>query len=295
MGHRFGRDDFANRVSDITEKCPDVDVFIGGHTHIDVPNYRAGKALYTQAGYHGIYLGRVDLAFSIENHRLVNKRSFTVMMDRRFDLDPVVIDTASPEIEAAKRELAKPVGALTQPLSAKTSPGNPSDIQKLHAASIREMLAKKGIAIDAVLHGQFIKDDVGPGEKSLADMWLLAPYENLIVTAELDRDQLITIAQETGGEKVDRNLVGLQAVYADDTVTDITLPDGSPLDPKKRYTVALNSYDSQSGGQRFLKLRAIMQEKASKATFHPLETRDALSEFFLAKGKVTAADLKFRS
>jgi 2',3'-cyclic-nucleotide 2'-phosphodiesterase (5'-nucleotidase family) len=122
MGHRYGRDDFANRVSDITEKCPDVDVFIGGHTHIDVPNYRAGKALYTQAGYHGIYLGRVDLAFSMEDQRLVNKRSFTVMMDRRFDLDPVVIDTASPEIEAANKELAKPVGNLEEKLSAAGGP-----------------------------------------------------------------------------------------------------------------------------------------------------------------------------
>ncbi|MFT5109903.1 MAG: 2',3'-cyclic-nucleotide 2'-phosphodiesterase (5'-nucleotidase family) [Verrucomicrobiales bacterium] len=295
MGHRFGHDDFANRVTDITEKCPDVNVFIGGHTHIDVPNYRAGKALYTQAGYHGIYLGRVDLAFSMENHRLVDKRSFTVMMDRRFDLDPIVIDTASSEIEAAKRDLAKPVGKLAATLSAKTKPGEPSDIQRLHAVSIRDVLAKNGVEIDAVLHGQFIKSDVEPGEKTLADMYLLAPYENLIVTAEVTREQLIVIAQETGTQKSARNIMGLKVIYDGETVTEITQQDGSPLDPEKRYTLAVNSYDSQSGGKRLLELRAVMQEKLTNATFHPQETRDALSEFFLDKGTVSASDLVFKS
>jgi len=293
MGHRYGNDDFANRVTDITEKCPDVDVFIGGHTHMDVPNYRVGKALYTQAGYHGIYLGRVDLAFSMADQRLVNKRSFTVMMDRRFDLDPVVIDTAQPEIEAARRELAKPVGTLSSKLSAKTNPGEPSDVQKLHAVSIRDALLKRKVEIDAVLHGQFIKEDVEPGEKKLADMWILAPYENLVVTAELTRAQLITVAQETGDTKNDRNFVGLKVTYTDKQVTDITQPDGAPLDPEKRYRVALNSYDSQSGGQRFPLLRAMMHEPQNKATFHPQETRDALSEFFLTKGKISAKDLAF--
>lgn len=293
MGHRYGSDDFANRVTDITEKCPEVNVFIGGHTHIDVPSYRANRALYTQAGYYGIYLGRVDLAFSMTNHRLVNKRSFTVMMDSRFDLDPVVIDTAGSEIEAATAELAKPVGTLAEALSAKTAPGLPSDIQKLHAVSIRDVLAKKGTEIDAVLHGQFIKADVGPGEKTLADMWLLAPYENLVVTADLTREQLITIAQETGTEKNARNFLGFNIVYTGEIVTDITRPDGAPLEPARRYRLAINSYDSQSGGKRFPKLRAIMAEKEINCTFHPEETRDALTEFFLEKQTVTRAHLAF--
>lgn len=293
MGHRFGRDDFANRVSEITESCPDIDVFIGGHTHIDVPNYRANGALYTQAGYHGIYLGRVDLAFSMSRHRLVDKRAFTVMMDRRFDLDPVVIDTATPEIEAANTELGKPVGTLAQPLSATTAPGRPSDVQRLHGVSIRDSLARHGVEIDAVLHGQFVKADIPAGEKSLADMWLLAPYENLIVTADLTRDQLITITQETGDEKNARNLIGLTPVYNGDQVVEINDSAGMPIDPSRRFRIALNSYDSQSGGKRFMKLREIVTERSSNSTFHPHETRDALSEFFLEHGTVSEEQLAF--
>ena len=122
---------------------------------------------------------------------------------------------------------------------------------------------------------------------------LLAPYENLIVTAELTREQLIIIAQETGTTKNARNIMGLKIVYDGDTVTDITTESGQPLDPAKRYKLALNSYDSQSGGQRILKLRAIMQEAETNATFHPEETRDAITEFFLAKTEVSSADLTF--
>ena len=295
MGHRYGRDDFANRVTDIVEKCPEVDVFIGGHSHIDVPNYRVGRALYTQAGYHGIYLGRVDLAFSMNDHRLVDKRSFTVMMDSRFDLDPVVIDTASPELEGATKDLAQPVGTLAEELSVSTAPGVPSDVQKLHAVSMRDALAKEAVEIDAVLHGHFAKENVPPGEKRLSDMWLLAPYENLIVTAELTREQLLTVAQETGSKAHKRNLIGFEVSYDGDTVSDIRLPGGAPLEPARRYRIALNSYDSQSGGQRFLKLRAMMHEPETNSTFHPHETRDALSEFFLAKGTVTKQHLEFGS
>ncbi len=293
MGHRFGRDDFANRVSDITATCPDIDVFIGGHTHIDVPSYRANKALYTQAGYHGIYLGRVDLAFSMNRHRLVDKRSFTVMMDHRFDLDPVVIATASSEIDAAETELAKAVGTLEQPLSARSVPGSPSDIQRLHAVAIRDSLARKQVEIDAVLHGQFIKEDVPAGEKRLADMWLLAPYENLIVTADLTREQLIAIAQETCDAQNARNFVGFGIVFDGETVTGITDSSGTPLDPQRRYKLALNSYDSQSGGKRFLKLREIMAEPGTASTFHAQETRDALTEFFLDKETVRPDHLDF--
>lgn len=293
MGHRYGRDDFANRVSDVTTNCPDIDVFIGGHTHIDVPNYRANGALYTQAGYHGIYLGRVDLAFSMDSHRLVDKRSFTVMMDGRFDLDPVVIATASSEIEAAKTELAKPVGVLERPLSSKSAPGKPSDVQRLHAVAIRDSLARKQVVVDAVLHGQFVKEDVPAGEKRLADMWQLAPYENLIVTADLTREQLIIIAQETCNAENARNLIGLDLVFDGGRVSEINAANGQPLDPQRRYKIALNSYDSQSGGKRFLKLLEIMAEPATSSTFHPQETRDALIELFLERGTIDPNQLSF--
>ena len=40
---------------------------------------------------------------------------------------------------------------------------------------------------------------------------------------------------------------------------------------------ALNSYDAQSGGQRFPKLQRILGEPESQTPFHPIETRDDLT------------------
>ena len=64
MGTKFGKDDFANRVDDVLKQSVGkIDVYIAGHTHRDIGSYRSQRALYTQAGYFGIYLGRVDLTF----------------------------------------------------------------------------------------------------------------------------------------------------------------------------------------------------------------------------------------
>ena len=74
-------------------------------------------------------------------------------------------------------------------------------------------------------------------------------------------------------------------------VTAITLPDGKPIDPAKRYRIALNGFDAQSGGRRYEHLRDLCAAKEAKLTLHDMESRDAVIEFFSDKKIVRAADL----
>jgi hypothetical protein len=58
------------------------------------------------------------------------------------------------------------------------------------------------------------------------------------------------------------------------------LADGRLLERGKRYTIAFNSFDSRSGGHRFMKLRAMLEDPATNCTFHAVLTRDAIIDYF---------------
>ena len=60
----------------------------------------------------------------------------------------------------------------------------------------------------------------------------------------------------------------------------MTLADGRPLDRNKKYVIAFNSFDSRSAGHHFMKLRALLERPEASYVLHPMQTRDALIEYF---------------
>jgi hypothetical protein len=60
----------------------------------------------------------------------------------------------------------------------------------------------------------------------------------------------------------------------------MTLDDGRPLDRDKKYVIAFNSFDSRSAGHHFMKLRSLLETPAANCTMHPVQTRDALIDYF---------------
>ena len=54
-----------------------MDVFIGGHTHVHIDSLGIGGVLYTQADYHGIRCGKVDLTFDVNSRKLIAKTAAT--------------------------------------------------------------------------------------------------------------------------------------------------------------------------------------------------------------------------
>ena len=52
------------------------------------------------------------------------------------------------------------------------------------------------------------------------------------------------------------------------------------MDRGKKYIIAFNTFDSRSAGHRFMKLRALLETPAANCTMHPVQTRDALIDYF---------------
>ncbi len=285
------RDDYANRVGALTREFPQVVAFIGGHTHQNHSSEIVNNVLYTQADHYGIYAGKIDLTFHRGARQLLKREAVTVPMDHQVPLDPQVLSLAKADLDASDLILARDIGELTEPFSLASSFGQPSDIERLIGSAMKDALQQRGCEIDAVVHGLF--DDKQPfpaGTKTVADAWRILPYENQIVTVELSRDDLITLVRDFNSGREFRNVMGIRPVLSNNatqtTVDDLRAMDGSPLPSKPSYRVALNSFDSQSGGQRFPVVAKLVANPSNHRVLHPIFIRDALIEFFVTRQKV---------
>lgn len=285
LKERTGGDDFANRLMALTAEFPEAAVCLAGHTHQKIASRLTNGVLLTQADHFGIHVGRVDLLFDRASKRLLQQEASCELMDHRFALDPVIVSRAQPRLERAAEVLAAPIGELAENLSAKAKqPGAPSEIEQLIAAAISEALAGRGLAIDGVFHGLFDRHALRKGPKTVGDLWVVLPYENFLVTAELTPLELKVMMEEVLQSRERRSLAGFQLTSEGQgsarRLTTLRLRDGRPLDPAHRYRVALNTFDARSAGHRFMKLREILERPEARCVLHPVQTRDALIEYF---------------
>jgi 2',3'-cyclic-nucleotide 2'-phosphodiesterase (5'-nucleotidase family) len=283
MGWRFN-DDYANPVRAILKEVPGVDVYLAGHSHQNQPSWMMHGVLCSQASYYGIHCGRIDLTFDETTRKLVDKRAFTLLMDDRFSLDPVVMQLAQPDLAASDKELAREVASVTKVIPGK---GRGSDLVKLLCACFASELKRQGSAVDGVFHGTFGTGDLQPGTLTVGDCWKIIPYENMLATAEVTAADLAAIiAEDWKVRDSDRTLWPFDVtVEPGGTVTRIRL-DGKELPANRRVKIAFNSYDAQSGGRRLMKMREILEAPAAKRTTTSIDTRGALIAGLLDRGTV---------
>jgi 2',3'-cyclic-nucleotide 2'-phosphodiesterase (5'-nucleotidase family) len=282
---RTGGDDFANCVTALTSEFPDVPVFIAGHTHQAIASRLTNGVLFTQADHFGIHMGRVDLLFDRDSKKLLGREAICELMDNRVQLDDVVISRAKSQLAESDVALAQPIGELAQTLRAQGRPGQPSDIEKLIGAAITESLLERNVAVDGVMHGVFDENaDLFAGPKTVNDIWNVIPYENYIVTAELASDEIKTVMEEIYASHERRNLLGFEVKLEDRSaarrIASMKLQRGRPLERGRKYAIALNSFDARSAGHHFMKLRASLETPSANCVMHPVQTRDALIDYF---------------
>ena len=282
---RTGGDDFANTVMALTSEFPEVAVFIAGHTHQAIPSRLTNRVLFTQADHFGIHVGRVDLLFDRNSKKLLHREAICEMMDNRFHPDHVIVSRAKSQLAESDAALSSPVGELGDPLRGQSHPGMPSDVERLIGAAISEALVERNVSVDGVMHGAF--DDrasLVAGPKTLNDLWNLIPYENYIVTARLSPEEIKVVMEEVFTSHEKRNLLGFevktQGRGENCRIISTTLADGRQLDRNKKYVIAFNSFDSRSGGHHFMKLRTLLERPEANYVLRPVQTRDALIEYF---------------
>jgi 2',3'-cyclic-nucleotide 2'-phosphodiesterase (5'-nucleotidase family) len=282
---RTGGDDFANNVTVLTSEFRDVATFIAGHTHQLVSNRLVNGVLLTQADHFGIHVGRVDLIFDRNSKKLLTRHASCELMNNALGLDHTVLSRAKPQLDASHAALAEPIGELGETLHVHGHPGEPSEVEELIGAAIMESLRERGVRVDGVMHGLFDdRNNFVAGPKTVDDIWSIIPFENYLVTAELLPEEIRAVMEETFASHERRNLIGFEIATEGSgqnrRVTSIHLPSSQPVVRDKRYRIAFNTFDSRSAGHRFMKLRALLETTATSCPLHPVQTRDALIDYF---------------
>lgn len=278
LGHMGWRtqDDFANPIREALRQVEGVDVFLAGHTHQDQPSWMTGRTLCTQASYYGIHCGRVDLTFDLESRKLIDRRAFTVLMDSRFDLDPVVVEIAKPELAKADQQMKRKVCTVKTEIPAE-------GVAPLLCEAFSAALTKAGTPVDGVFHGTFGKAPITAGDKTVADCWVLLPYENGLAVADLTTADLVTVVAEDRGNRI---LWPFELELSPSGEVKKFLFKGEPVDPAKRYRIAFNTYDGQSGGQSLMRLSEILVRPESERQEPQVSTRQALIDYLLDRGEI---------
>ncbi len=283
MGWR-SKDDYANPVRAMLASTEGVDIYLAGHSHQNQPAWMLDDVLCSQASYYGIHCGRVDLTFDTASRKLVERRVFTVLMDDRFEADPLVMQVAEPALATSDAELARTVCQVAKPVAGGKR-GSP--LIQLLCEAFAAALTKQKTPVDGIFHGSFGTEVIPAGELTVADCWKIIPYENLLVTAEVTGRELVEIVREDQGDRsTDRTLWPFELTLdRGGTPTRFTLH-GEPVDPDRRYTIAVNSYDGQSGGRRLMKLREILASPEARRTTTSIGTREALIDSWLDAGTI---------
>lgn len=292
------QDDHANPLHELAFQVPEIDLIIGGHTHRLHESRQIGRSIYTQANYHGLHCGRVDLVFDRSSRRLLGCQPMLASMDAQVPLDPLVMQVAAPMLEQAEQHLEQVVGELAEPLEYRYHQGSGGATHRLIASSMLHAAAKRGRPAEVVFHGTFSQEPLAAGPITQRQLWQVLPYENSMVRAELTYGQLVAVLEEAMGVyRSDQALCGVLAETerrgARTVVTRLSWPDGRPLEPGRRVGVLINSYDAQSGGRRLMQLRAILEEPAVRGTveYLPIQTRQALTDFLLSHRPLRLSDL----
>ena len=282
---RSGGDDFANNVVALTTEFPKTVAFIAGHTHQLIPSHPTNGVLITQADHFGIHVGRLDLRFDRATKKLLRREAYCERMDNRIPLDHAVISRAKPQLDESARVMHEPIGTLAETLHARGRPGEPSEVEALIGAAIIEALRERGVNVHGAMHGVFDeRNNFLAGPKTVNDIWTLIPFENYLVTAELSPDEIKVVMEEVYASREPRNLLGFEIETEgrgfQRRITALRLAGGGDLERGKRYTIAFNTFDSRSAGHRFMKLRALLETPAARCMFHPIQTREAMIDYF---------------
>lgn len=240
----------SGELADLLAEIPPVDVCIGGH----IPGDYAGivnDTVVLKGGFGGISLCHARLWFDRETGR-VDERSCRVLQTD-WDAAPVVAyQQYADRVTAPFNSFFEDVLTTTDEtwtirLAAETRLGN------FFAGCVREAAGTDAAYINATSAGGSIQ----PGPVTAEDITSVMGFNDPILRAEITGAELYELFElvyvpERFGNNAGLMHAGL-IVHADHTkpafskILSITLPDGTPIDPERVYTVATSEYMASGG------------------------------------------------
>ena len=265
-------------------KVPGFDLCLLGHDHHPalrvVENVNGDSVYIMDAGTQCRKVGRADIHMTLQDNGQYKKRIKTVLEDmNKYAPDSTYVTAMQDCVDKVNEYVDAPIGQLSAPMIGSESLVGPSSfIDVIHDAQLWATGAD--ISFAAVLSPH---DNIPAGQITMRHLFLLYKYENLLYTIQMTADEVRRYLEHGYAMQyatmhspaehlmafapVDDNgrmqLSGISFNFTSaagikyevdvrkepgQRVRMISMSDGTPIDPNKLYTVAINSYQYSGGG-----------------------------------------------
>ena len=240
----------------VLARCAPIDLIIGGHEHEMMQAVSNGTPIIKMSS-EARELGRVTLHVGTRSGKLKSMDFGMLPVTSEVPEDPTFA-SAMREYDAMMAELSQPVGRTQVPLDAS------EEANRNHETNLASFVAdayRQATGADvALINGGSIRSDsvLRPGPLTRRDVLAVHPYPGSVVSIEVTGTVLLQAlehgvsrsAEETGPGRFPQ-VSGIQYAFdvcrpAGDRIVRVTV-NGEPLDAKRTYSLATNSYMSGGG------------------------------------------------
>lgn len=246
---------------------------------------RVGNSLFSEAGYHGGWLGRADMVFDTIQRKMVEMKTEVVPVGQRPPCNELY-DLLKEDLEKASEYLREEVGSTATELTSEYKVPGQSPVQQLVSKAIAT-----ATRADIVLHGILSEAVVHAGAITRGDVWDMVPYENKIGVLQLTFQELKDVLEENAKLAGSIHFMGVYGIAYDycpnaeagSRIQNLRLADGTKPHGKQRFRVAVNSYALASGGGRFRVLAGLAERPNTRMEITKVDTRTAVADYIARK------------
>lgn len=240
----------------LAKQVTGIDVIVGGHSHtklehpVEVVN-GAWKTLVVQDFQWGEYLGRLDL--QVENGHVVSYEGKLLPITEAIAEAPKVAAAMNRYDAQISERMNVVIGQSDQGLSWENKYARDCELGDWAADVIRE----RGGADVGILNAGGLRASLQPGPVTVAQIFSIFPFDNALVTLDLDGATLQAMLDRAAREKPGMLQFSNLTFRVEGGKALEARVGGQPLDPTRSYKVATIDYLAQGndGNELFLKGR----------------------------------------
>ncbi len=259
----------------LAREYPQFDVIIGGHSHTILKNaLTENGVMIVQTGSYQRFIGKLTLVF---RGNIIEEKSDTLIAMESLNGSDPALESATGKYEN-NPEFEKVVGIAISPVSGK------QDLGALFTDAVA-WAAKTNFAFQN--KGGIRIQSLNEGEIKVKDIYRLDPFGNQVVVYSLSGKQIGSLILNSYKKEREIDLIPSGMTYMiikgeNGKPAELKMynQSGKPLDPDKKYTVALNSYISA----------AYTFENSDHGTIRDITTEECLISFLLYRHKVQYKD-----
>jgi 5'-nucleotidase len=238
----------------MAREVPGIHLVLGGHEH-DPLEIVVGDTLITKAGSDGVSVVRIDLQATRDGRVLARQHRF-VPITAELPEDPAMAALVARYQSSLGEALGVRIGETRVPLDARNAALRTGETNVGNL--ITDVMRSRLRADVAVMNGGGIRGNqvLPAGALTRKDVNVLLPFLNVVVLLEVPGTVLLDVLERSVAV-YPREFGGFLQVSGVTFVFDPRRPagqrvvralvGGEPLDPRRRYTLATNSYTAAGG------------------------------------------------